>query len=497
MSLAPEEDHVSTYSDISNMVGEMNVSNSKMDELVYSRDLASSIPDELLKAYGLMGPDLIVLARKIEHVSEVLAYAYAKRIPVVPRAAATWALGGVLPLDGGIVLDMNNMDKIMEFNPEDEYIRVEPGVVWKRLIDYLDARGYQVGANPSSGYSATVGGYIATGGSAGIGVTKYGTVGDQIISLKVVLADGKIIETNPLDSWLFIGSEGTLGIICEATLKIFKKKPVQYMMFAFDNLDKGTEALQQIYKLKPYFVSFLDSGLVTLLNNVDGQLRDSAMTIALAIDEADQESKIRDICRDAFMYPREEAEHEWHNRYRVGLSFKRLGPSLFAQEIRIPIRFLNSTLKELGKLLKDSQWGVESLAGDNDTVVLSILVLADERMRVQYVKQLALMLPIYKIVTRNHGSVFGIGLHNAAYMRGIHGTGLDVMRFIKHSMDPRNIINPSKTLEAVFPKPLLVMFFTMMQIVPQVVLFGLETMNYLPLKLIKFGLGLLKLRIGR
>jgi hypothetical protein len=163
--------------------------------------------------------------------------------------------------------------------------------------------------------------------------------------------------------------------------------------------------------------------------------------------------------------------------------------------MRIPVKSLNSALKELGELLKDYQWGVESLASDNDTVVLSILVLADERMRVQYVKQLSLMLPIFNIANGNHGAVFGIGLHNAAHMRGIHGTGLDIMRFIKHSMDPKNIINPSKTLEAVFPKPLLAMFFTMMRIMPQVVLFMLETMSYLPVKLIKFGTGLLKLRI--
>jgi len=492
---------VSLYDDISSIVGEANVSESEFDILCYSRDLASSIPDELLKAYGLLGPDLVALARKAEHVSAVLAYAHEKGIPVIPRAAGTWALGGVLPLDGGIVLDMCNMDRIIEFNPEDEYVRVEPGVEWKRLIDYLDARGYQVGANPSSGMSATIGGYIATGGSAGIGVTKYGTVGDQIISLKVATADGKLIETDPLDSWLFVGSEGTLGIICEATLKIFKKESVRYLMFAFDSLDEGTEALQRLYKLKPYFISFLDGGLVRLLNKVGGHLKERPLTVALAIDGTEQEldlmeSRIQEICGDVFRYPDEEAQEEWHNRYKTGLSFKRLGPSLFAQEMRIPVKFLNSALRELGELLKDYQWGVESLAGDNDTVVLSILVLADERMRVQYVKQLSLMLPIFNIATRNHGAVFGIGLHNAVHMRGIHGTGLDVMRFIKRSMDPKNIINPSKTLEAVFPKPLLVMFFTMMRFVPQVVLFGLETMSYLPLRLIKFGLGFLKLRIG-
>ena len=80
---------MSLYSDISGIVGEANVSKSEIDKLVYSRDLASSIPDELLKAYGLLGADLVVLARSVEHVSEVLAYAHRKRVPVVPRAAGT------------------------------------------------------------------------------------------------------------------------------------------------------------------------------------------------------------------------------------------------------------------------------------------------------------------------------------------------------------------------------------------------------------------------
>jgi FAD/FMN-containing dehydrogenase len=229
-------------------------------------------------------------------------------------------------------------------------------------------------------------------------------------------------------------------------------------------------------------------------------MKEKPMTVALAIDGTEQEldfmeAKIQEICGDAFRYSDEEAEHEWENRYRTGLSFKRLGPSLFAQEMRIPVKYLNNTLKELNELLKDYEWGAESLAGDNDTVVLSILVLADERIRSQYMKQFSFMLPISNIAYRNHGTVFGIGMHNAAHMPRIHGTGLDVMRFIKHSMDPKNIINPSKTLEAVFPKPVLAMFMIMMRFVPQVVMFGLETMSYLPVKVIKFGMGLLRLRI--
>ena len=492
---------MSLYNDISDIVGEANVSKSELDILVYSRDLASSIPDELLKAYGMLEPEMVVLARDAEHVSATLKYANDKGIPVVPRAAGTWALGGVLPLDGGIVMDMCNMNKIVEFNPDDEYVRVEPGMEWKRLIDYLDARGYQVGANPSSGMSATIGGYIATGGSAGIGVTKYGTVGDQIISLKTALADGRIIETNPLDSWLFVGSEGTLGITCEVTLKVFKKESVRYIMLAFDDLDEGTKAIERLYRLKPYFISFLDNGLVRLLNKSGGHLKDKALTVVLAIDGVEREldlmeGKIQEICGDAFRYPDEEARHEWEDRYKTGLSFKRLGPSLFAQEIRVPVKYLNSTLRELNELLADYEWGAESLASDNGAVVLSILVLADERIQSQYMKQFSLALPISNLAFKNHGAVFGIGMHNAAHMPRIHGMGLHVMRAIKRSMDPKNAINPSKTLEAVFPKPVLASFMIMMKFMPQVVMFMLQSMSYLPVKAIKFGMGLLRLRIG-
>ncbi len=225
------------------------------------------------------------------------------------------------------------------------------------------------------------------------------------------------------------------------------------------------------------------------------------MTVALAIDGTEQEldlveTKIQEICGDAFRYPDEEAEHEWENRYKVGLSFKRLGPSLFAQEMRIPVKYLNSALRALAELLQDYEWGVESLAGDNSTVVLSILVLADERMRSQYMKQFSLVLPISNLAYQNHGAVFGRGMHNAAHMPRIHGMGLDVMRFIKHSMDPKNTINPSKTLEAVFPKPVLSTFMIMMRFMPQVVMFMLESMSYLPVSVIKFGMGLLRVRIG-
>lgn len=488
---------------IEEIVGKENVTTDELDLLCYSRDLASSIPDELLKGYGMLGPEVVVKPQSIEHVAEIMKYAYEKKIPITPRGAGTWALGGVLPMDGGIVLDLCALDRITELDAEDEYVRVETGIEWKRLIDYLETRGFQAGANPSSGVSATVGGYIATGGSAGIGVTKYGTIGEQILSLKVVLADGTVVETNPWDSWMFIGSEGSLGVICEATLKVFKREARRYLMFAFDSVDGGTKALAKLYKLKPYYLTFLNRGMVGLLNEAtDSNLYERAMTISIVIDGTEQElealeKQIDRICTGALKYPEEEAEEEWNNRYKVGLSFKSLGPSMFAQEMRLPVRFLSEALDELEELLKNYRWGIESLASDNNTVVLSVLILADERNKLAYLKQFSLALFLFNIAVRNHGCMFGSGLHNAAHMPKIHGEAFSLLQRIKDNLDPSGILNQSKTTQMRLPRLMLMTSMVMMRYTPWLVLFGLETIDYLPLPLIRFGLGILKLRIVR
>lgn len=475
------------------LVGKERMSVDKLDLLCYARDLASSMPDELLKGYGMLGPEVIVKPRDLHGVSGVLKLAHEHDVPVTSRGAGSTALGGVLPMEGGIVLDLCGMDRIEEMNEEDEYVRVGAGVEWKRLVDYLDRRGFQPGANPSSGPSATVGGYIAGGGAAGIGVSKYGVVGDQILSMKVVLADGRIVETGPQDSWVFVGSEGTLGVICEVTLKIFRKRERRPFLFGFDSLYTGIAALDRLSAIKPYHLSFLDKGMIRLINASGAHLLEKEMTISLVIDgEGDEltrkEKEVLEICRIGVAYRSKEAEEEWENRYKVGLLFKRLGPSLFVQEIRVPIRLLGPVLRALHELLKGEIWGVESLASDNRTVVLVISVLGDEREKVAYLQTFSLAYEISRIGLDHEGCTFGIGLHNAYWMPEIHGDTLEVMRVLKEHMDPRGILNPAKVLSSRMPSWMIKSSMKMMGTVPYLVLFGLETAKYIPMKLIRFGL---------
>ncbi len=481
---------------ITSIVGEERVSADSLDLLCYSRDLGASIPDELLKGYGMVGAEVVVRPESTEQVSRIAEFAYKTEIALTPRSAASWGLGGVLPMEGGIVLDLCGMNSILELNEEDEWVRVQGGVVWKRLVDYLEARGFQAGANPSSGASATVGGFIGTGGSAGIGVPKYGTVGDQILALKVVLPDGRVVETNPWDSWVFVGSEGTLGIVTEATLKIFKLGERRHLMYGFDRVDRGVAAVERLHWLKPYNFTFFNRGMVELIAEVGGGLPHKDFTLAITIDGTPEgmEKKaalISEMCSEGTSYRYKLAEEEWENRYKVGLMFKKLGPSLFAQEIRIPIRFLAGALEELSALLDGQRWAVESLGGDRGAVTLSIMVVSDERRRGEYLKTFSLAGPIASLGRKYHGSIFGVGLHNSLHMASIHGWGLEVMRDIRRSLNPRNTLNPGKTTEARLPGPMVRLSMAMMGKVPHLVLFGLETTNYLPLPLLRFGLRLI------
>lgn len=475
------------------LMGKERISVDKLDLLCYARDLASSMPDELLKGYGMLGPDVIVSPRDIQGVSDVLKFAYEHDIPITPRGAGSTALGGVLPMEGGIVLDLCGINRIEELNEEDEYVRVGTGAVWKRLVDYLERRGFQPGANPSSGPSATIGGYIAAGGGAGIGVSKYGVVGDQILSMKVVLADGRIVETGPRDSWVFAGSEGTLGVICEVTLKIFPQRERRHFLFGFDTLFAGVEALGKLARLKPYQLSFLDEGMVRFLNLSGAHFARKAMTIGVMIDgaaaevEANQE-KVLEICASGYRYPERDAEEEWKHRYKVGLMFKSLGPSLFVQEIRVPIRSLQAVLEELAEMLEQESWGVESLASDSETVALVISMLGDERKSVEYLNKFSLVNKIADLAFRHDGCVFGIGLHNSGHMPKLHGNGLEIMRKIRRTLDPKNILNPSKTTQIRLPAFMTNLSMKMMGIAPYLVRFGLETGKYMPQKLMRFGL---------
>lgn len=480
---------------LTGIVGEERISTEKSELFCYSRDLGNSIPDELLKAYGMLGPDVVVLVETTDEVSRICAYAHEHNIPVTTRGGGSWALGGVLPMDGGIVIDTCKLKEIKNVNREDGTVEVGAGMTWKRLMDTLGEHGLMVGAHPSSSVSATIGGFIATGGGAGTGVPKHGTVGDQIISLTVVRADGTVVKTNPFDSWLFIGSEGTLGIVTEATLKVFPLRQIEHFLFYFDSLEQGAEALQRLSHLKPYQLSFLDRGFLSLLKRAGEHCLERELAVAVSItgsaaEIARQKEEVLSICAAGQQQPDYVARDEYENRFKIGLVFKCLGPSLFVQEIRVPLRFIKSVIDDIARLLAGYTWGIESLGSDTGAIVLSVMILGDEREEIEYLKTFSLSASFGALAARYCGTVYGIGLHNAVAMAGIHREGLEVMRDIRRSLDSKEILNPGKTTHPRIPALFVAMFMFMMKTLPFFVRFMLDTMKYLPTGLLRFGLSI-------
>ena len=486
---------MSVYEDIAPIVGKERITDSNLDRVCYSHDLAP-LPDDLLKGLGVTKPDIVVRPDNLSHIVDIMKYASQKNVPVTPRGGGSWGLGGVLPIGGGIVIDLNGMNRIIDLNIEDEYVTLETGVEWKRLSDAIEKYGFLAGACPTSAPVATVGGYISTGGSSGIGVSQYGPIGDHIISLKVVLPDGRVIQTNPWDSWAFVGSEGTLGIICEATLKIFKKHNLKHMLFGFDSLDAGLEAVTKLNDLNPYYLTFMDEGFIRLLNEKGSRFPKNIMALAITIDVRDEaleekENIISAICHGT-RFSDEMAEEEWKNRYKTALSIKSLGPTLLTQEIRLPAGFLGQALRDWKTVLKGQRFAFKGVCSDNGAVNIFPIILTDERKENAFIKTLSYTQEIAKIGAKYHGAVYGIGLFNSNQMTRIHGRSLAVMKEIKRFLDPKSILNPGKTVESRIPDFLLSFIFKLMKHTTPFFVLLTKSISQIPNRFIKSSMNLLK-----
>ncbi|RLB18247.1 MAG: FAD-binding protein, partial [Deltaproteobacteria bacterium] len=197
--------------EIAEIVGPENVFGDRVECLCYSRDMSVH--------QGI--PDAVIFARTTEQVSAIMKIAHREKIPVTARGTGTSVTGAVLPIRGGLVLDLHQMNNILEINKKDFYARVEPGVVCMQLNNILAKDGLMFPPNPGSEAIASIGGMVSTNAS-GHRAVKYGTTRDYIKGLTVVLADGTVIHTGtraPKSSLgydlthLFCTAEGTLGII--------------------------------------------------------------------------------------------------------------------------------------------------------------------------------------------------------------------------------------------------------------------------------------------
>ena len=445
------------YDSMVSIVGEQNVSSKEMDLICYSSDLAP-LPDTIISSYGMKPPAVVVRPKNADHISAILKFANKERVPVTSRGGASSAMGGCLPMDGGIVLDMTSMDLILSIDEDGMRVTAQSGVTFDKLLQEMKKKNLKPGTYPSSAPSATVGGYISNGGSAGIGAPKYGSISSQIIQLEVVLPDGEILSVNNPLSYLFVGAEGTLGVITKAVLRAYPvPESSAALAYGFNDVTSACGGLRNLSRhgIKPYFLTLMDRRLLEITSRLGIEVPIHEIVISLNLEGkkeivATQERVVDKIFSNGRKLETAFAEEEWERRYKAELFVKRAGPTIMLVEANVPINRLEETIDQVRNVSK--KLGLNACFYGIMTYGRSMLtmpiVLTDERNQEGYFDTMLSALKLTSVIISMGGVIYGVGLHNSIFMELVHDKKrLETMKLLKKTFDPYGIMNPGKLTE--------------------------------------------------
>lgn len=448
---------------LSDIVDSGAVYASPVDCLAYSRDMSLHVGT----------PQAIVFATDTEQVAKIVALANEEKMPVIARGTGSSVTGAVLAAKGGLVIDFTRMNKVKEINTADGYVVVEPGVICNALNARL-APTHFFPPDPGSAPIATIGGMIATNAS-GVRAAKYGTTKDYVKSLTVVLADGRIIQTGDLApkssagydlTHLFSSSEGTLGIITEAALKIL---PIpEYEAFAkasFPDVDTAGKAVEKI------FVAGLELATCEILDDVCLEVCRTALKmdipkeincqLFMGIDGPkgavrEQIERIDAICAEVGglgnTWSDDAAEKAKLFAARGGLvpAMSRLQPGYrlmpLVEDFGVPISHIPDTIREIQEIGKKHGFPVATFGHIGDGNLHATFIM-DPTAADQWEKVKAIALEFIDMTLRHRGTVsaeHGVGMAKSPYIGEQLGASLQVMKDIKKTLDPNNILNPGK-----------------------------------------------------
>ncbi len=448
---------------------------SELEEIVGAENLATGESVIALKSRDESfyttdnPPQVVVTPGSAEEISAIIKVAGAHKIPVIARGAGTSIEGNPVPLYGGIVVDMQRFDQIIKVRPGDFSVTVEAGVSYKDLNQAL--KRHSLFFPPDPGAAAWIGGMIANNAS-GVRTVKYGATKDYVLKLTVVLADGKIIDIGSLAAKsssgydlarLFVGSEGTLGIITQATLRL-AGLPAHFSaaLVTFSSVEQATQAVFEIMRwgFSPAALELLTSEVVALLNR-DSQLGlKEAPTLFLEFHGASELAlkedlgPVQEICQEAGAVSFEpglgaaERNKLWEARHQTFEIIKRSHPGLapFVADVAVPISRYPEIVEYSSQVVRDLDviGYVFGHAGDGN---LHLVFMGDPQDedgwgKVEQANQaiVARGLEFEGTATGEHG----VGVGKRRFMEQEHGESLKLMRQIKDLLDPQGILNPGK-----------------------------------------------------
>ncbi|CAM3798297.1 FAD-binding oxidoreductase [Castellaniella denitrificans] len=421
--------------------------------------------------YPAMPPDAVVFARDVDEVAWVARHCHDHGIALIPYGAGSSLEGHLLAVQGGVCLDLSGMNRIVAVHAEDFTATVQAGVTRKQLNESLRETGLFFPIDP--GADASLGGMAATRAS-GTNAVRYGTMRENVMSLKVVTADGRVIETASRArkssagydlTRLFVGSEGTLGIIVEVTVRLYPQpEAVSAAICNFPDLDAAVHSVIEVIQtgVPVARIEFMDAHAVRATNRYSHlDLRESPL---LLFEFHGSPASVREQAESVQAIAREHGgqDFEWadrpedrsrlwtarHNAYFAGLQL-RPGCRSSTTDVCVPISRLAECVGETARELDQASfpYTIVGHVGDGNFHVLMLLDPdnPDEWAESERLNQrlVARAIAMQGTCTGEHG----VGLHKQAFMRAEHGQdALDVMAALRAALDPRNVLNPGKIL---------------------------------------------------
>ena len=450
------------------IVGKENVRDDPADRYVYGSD--SSVHEA--PAWVVVRP------MNIEQIQKVVRYANSKKVPVIVRGSGSGMSGQAVPIQGGIVMDMKRMNKILEINPADGYCRVEAGVVDDDLNKALKPYGVFYPVAPASSRVATIGGEIANNAS-GVRSVKYGAVRDSVLGMKVVMANGDLVNLGArtrvqasgyqLDR-LMVGSEGTLGIIVEATVKFVPIPKYRCLGVAnFNKLEESGTAIAGIMEsgAQPSLLELMDNVAITAVNKtMDMGLPDVEAILMFEADGMVKEAvefeieKMKAICEEHGGFDIKWS-YDAQERTKLFAGRKKLFPALskyiethsctsLADDMAVPYSKMAETARKIHEVAKKNNV-IMTAYGHCGSGCMHTKILMEAGKGKQWYNAKKAVEEIYDYVISVGGTTsaeHGIGLSKAPAFKKEKHDSLPFMKAVKKALDPNNILNPGKLMDA-------------------------------------------------
>jgi glycolate oxidase len=416
-------------------------------------------------------PDAVIFPLTTEEVADIVRIAAKAKVPVTARGAGTSVCGAPIPARHGIVLCFSKMDRILAINTRDRHVVVQPGVINGDLQKALAPSGFFYPPDPGSMNFSTIGGNVALN-AGGPRCLKYGVTEDYVMGMQVVLASGKVIRLGSKNikdvtgynlAPLFCGSEGTLGLITEITLRVVPQpETVQTLLVTFDDLDNTARAVSDIIGsgILPVSMELLDKITINAIEDAIrlGLPRQAEGLLLIEVDGTQEacDRERRQIAAKVREYgavtieeaqTREDRERLWAARRSVYGVFARIAPDILSEDVTVPVSKVPEMIRKINAITKkyDLKAGVLAHAGDGN---MHPLICADRKNQEEWARVEKAFREIFEAAAALEGTLsgeHGIGLAKAKFLPLVMDQdSRDFMSLIKNAVDPDNILNPGK-----------------------------------------------------